>query len=169
MKMLRKDHIEVNDHEPNVICHADFYLALIDVVALIKSASNNGVVRLLISPSNIKPLNKPSSTSKTTVKTKSLPSLNDERMYNDGNNFDQYANSWSPYDGPLVGQYQPPASSMVKYMSTSRLDNTGLAPQPYQERPYSANGFDSYQRQPYRPTFLTSQPYLPTDPWPRKT
>ena len=57
---------------------------------------------------------------------------------------------------------------MVKYLSTSRLDNTGLAAQPYQERPYSANGFDSYQRQPYRPTFLTSQPYLPTDPWPRK-
>ncbi|CAF4852633.1 unnamed protein product, partial [Rotaria sp. Silwood2] len=39
-------------------------------------------------PSNIKPLNKPSS--KTSAKTKSLPSLNDERMYGDGKNFDQY-------------------------------------------------------------------------------
>jgi hypothetical protein len=87
-------------------------------------------------------------------------------MYNDGNNFDQYTNSWSPYDGSFGGQQQPPP--MVKYLSTSRLDHSGLSQQSYQDRPYSANGFDTDQRQPYRPTFLTSQSYLPTDPWPRK-
>jgi hypothetical protein len=138
-------------------------VSFLDVVGLIKNASNNGVVRLLISPSNAKPLNKPAS--RGSVKTKSLPSLNDERMYYDGNNPDQYT-SWSPYDGPSAGLPQP--NAMVKYMSTSRLDNVGYSSSGYPERPYSAHGFDTYQRQQNRSTFLTSQPYLPTDPWPRK-
>ncbi len=87
-------------------------------------------------------------------------------MYNDGTNPDQYT-SWSPYDGSFAGQQQP--SAMVKYLSTSRLDHAGLSPPPfYPERPYSAHGFDTYQRQPYRSQFLTSQPYLPSDPWPSK-
>jgi hypothetical protein len=85
-------------------------------------------------------------------------------MYNDGNNTDPYS-SWSPYDGSFGGQQQPP---MVKYMSTSRLDHAGISPPSFPERPYSAHGFDTYQRQANRSTFLTSQPYLPTDPWPRK-
>ncbi|CAF0822274.1 unnamed protein product [Adineta steineri] len=148
--------IEVNDENITQRPHRD-------VVALIKNASNNGVVRLLISPSNIKPLNKPSS--RNSVKTKSLPSLNDERMYYDGNNLDQYT-TWSPYDGSFGGQQQPPA--MVKYLSTSRLENAGLSSSNYPERPYSAHGFDTYQRQQNRSALLTSQPYLPTDPWPRK-
>ncbi|CAF3566014.1 unnamed protein product [Rotaria sp. Silwood1] len=148
--------IEVNDENVTHKPHRD-------VVALIKNASNNGVARLLISPSNIKPLNKPSS--KPTTKTKSLPSLNDERMYNDGKNFDQYT-SWSPYDGTFGGQQQPP--TMVKYLSTSRIDQSGVSPPMHSDRPYSAHGFDTYQRQPFRSTFLTSQSYLPTDPWPRK-
>ncbi|CAF3177363.1 unnamed protein product [Rotaria sp. Silwood2] len=148
--------IEVNDENVTHKSHRD-------VVALIKNASNNGVARLLISPSNIKPLNKPSS--KTSAKTKSLPSLNDERMYGDGKNFDQYT-TWSPYDGSFGGQQQPP--TMVKYLSTSRLDQSGLSPPLHSERPYSAHGFDTYQRQPFRTTQFTSQSYLPTDPWPRK-
>jgi hypothetical protein len=87
-------------------------------------------------------------------------------MYNDGNNPDQYT-SWSPYDGPFAGQQQPP--TMVKYVSASGLDRAGLSPPPvYPERPYSAHGFDTYQRPAYRSTFLTSQPYLPADPWPSK-
>ncbi|CAF1230905.1 unnamed protein product [Rotaria sordida] len=148
--------IEVNDENVTHKPHRD-------VVALIKNASNNGVARLLISPSNIKPLNKPSS--RTSIKTKSLPSLNDERIYSDGRNFDQYT-SWSPYDGSFGGQQQPP--TMVKYLSTSRLDQTGVAQPFYSDRPYSAHGFDTYQRQPpFRSTF-TSQSYLPTEPWPRK-
>lgn len=137
----------------------------LDVVAMIKNASNAGVLRLTISPSNIKPLSKPNS------KTKSLPSLNDERMYTAGGAYpDGYNNSsWSPYDGSFGGQPQQAApSSIVKYMSTSRLDNAGISPRPYQERPYSAHGFDSYRPQVYRPAPLTSQPYLPSDPWPRK-
>ncbi len=91
-------------------------------------------------------------------------------MYNDGNNPDQYT-SWSPYDGTFAGQQQPPSSAagMTKYLSTSRIDHTGASPPPfYPDRPYSAHGFDTYQRQTYRPPFLTSQPYLPTDPWPSK-
>ena len=137
----------------------------LDVAALVKNASNNGLVRLLISPSNIKPLNKPSS--RASAKTKSLPSLNDERMYYDGNNVDQYTSSWSPYDGSFATQpQQQPA--MVKYMSTPRLDNVGLTSAGYPDRPYSAHGFDTYQRQQNRSALITSQPYLPTDPWPRK-
>ncbi|UJR14959.1 hypothetical protein I4U23_001938 [Adineta vaga] len=149
--------IEVNDENITNRPHRD-------VVALIKNASNNGVVRLLISPSNIKPLNKPSS--RGSAKTKSLPSLNDERMYYDGNNFDQYTSSWSPYDGSFGTQQQP--STIVKYQSTPRLDNVGLTSAGYPDRPYSAHGFDTYQRQQNRSALLTSQPYLPTDPWPRK-
>lgn len=136
---------------------------LIEVVALIKNASNNGVARLLIAPSNIKPLNKPSSKSN---KTKSLPSLNDERHYADGRNPDQYA-VWSPYDGTFNGSQQP--GSMVKYLSTSRLDTAGVSSPMPTDRPYSAHGFDTYQRQqPSRSTLFASQSYLPTDPWPRK-
>lgn len=139
------------------------------MVGLIKNASNNGVVRLLISPNNVKPLTKPSS--KASGKTKSLPSLNDERMYHDGNRGDP-SGSWSPYDGsfPVSPPPPPTSASMVKYLSTSRLDNTGVSsPLPYYpERPYSAHGFDTYQRQTYRSPFLASQPYLPTDPWPSK-
>ena len=100
------------------------------------------------------------------MKTKSLPSLTDERMYHDGNNPD-HLSSWSPYDGSFGGGHQQPPT-MVKYLSTSRLDNAGLSPPLYPERPYSAHGYDTYQRQPYRSTFPTSQPFLPTDPWPRK-
>ncbi|CAF3266956.1 unnamed protein product [Rotaria socialis] len=147
--------IEVNDENVTRKTHRD-------VVALIKTASNNGVARLLISPSNIKPLNKPSSKS---AKTKSLPSLNDERIYNDGRNFDQYG-AWSPYDVSFGGPQQPP--NMVKYLSTSRLDHVGTSPGMHSDRPYSANGFDTYQRQPFRSTFFASQSYLPTEPWPRK-
>jgi hypothetical protein len=91
-------------------------------------------------------------------------------MYNDGNNPEQFT-SWSPYDGSFGGgQQQPtPSSTMVKYLSTSRIDHAGVSPPTsYPERPYSAHGFDTYQRQPSRSTFLTSQPYLPTDPWPSK-
>lgn len=137
-----------------------------------KNAGNSGVVRLLISPNNVKPLTKPSS-SKISGKTKSLPSLNDERMYHDANRGDP-SGSWAPYDGafPAPHQQPPPSSaSMVKYMSTSRLDHTGVSSPPshYPERPYSAHGFDTYQRQTYRSPFLASQPYLPTDPWPSKT
>lgn len=135
-----------------------------------KNAGNSGVVRLLISPYAIKPLSKPSS-SKVSGKTKSLPSLNDERIYHDANRGDQFG-SWSPYDGayPASQQQPQPPSSMVKYLSTSRLDHTGLSAPPsyYPERPYSAHGFDTYQRQQYRSPFLASQPYLPTEPWPSK-
>jgi hypothetical protein len=86
-------------------------------------------------------------------------------MYTDGVNPDQ-STSWSPYDGTFGGGQQQP--TMVKYLSTSRLDHTGVSPASYPDRPYSAHGFDTYQRQPYRSAFLTSQPYVPTDPWPRK-
>ncbi len=86
-------------------------------------------------------------------------------MYYDGNNPDQYT-SWSPYDGSFGAQQQPPG--MVKYLSTSRLDHTGLTSPNYPERPYSAHGSDTYQRQTNRSALLTSQPYLPADPWPRK-
>lgn len=163
--MLLTDHIEVIQQKLQFLFLFFFLLCISDVVALIKNASNNGVVRLLISPSNIKPLNKTST--KQSGKTKSLPSLNDERMYNDGNNPDQYT-SWSPYDASFANQQNP--STIVKYLSTSRLDNTGLSPSSYYpERPYSAHGFDTYQRQPpYRSALLTSQPYVPTDPWPSK-
>jgi hypothetical protein len=137
---------------------------------MIKNASNQGLLRLTISPSNIKPLSK----SSTNSKAKSLPSLNDERIYHDGTTTDGYnTNAWSPYDGSFSGHIQsgaPPASSsMVKYMSTSRIDHAGVSPHTYQDRPYSSQGFDTYKSQALRPSaFLTSQPYLPTDPWPRK-
>ena len=130
-----------------------------DVVNLIKGASNYGHVRLTIAPSNVKPLKvNPSQ------KTKSLPSLNDERMYHDGANPELYNNSWGPYDGSFPGQSQQP--SMVKYMSTSRLDQP--APYPYTVGAQSAHAFVSYRGQTYRPTLTTSQSYVPAEPWPRK-
>ena len=139
-----------NEIEPNVD---------LDVVNMIKGASNSGHVRLTIAPSNVKPMKvNPSQ------KTKSLPSLNDERMYHDGANPELYNNSWAPYDGSFPGQSQAP--SMVKYLSTSRLDQP--TNYPYTDRPQSAHAFDSYRGQTYRPTLTTSQSYLPTEPWPRK-
>ncbi|CAF1349105.1 unnamed protein product [Rotaria sp. Silwood1] len=129
-----------------------------DVVALIKNAGNNGVACLPISPSNIKP------SSRTSAKKVSLPSLNDERMYSDDKNFDRPASS-SPYDGSFDDSQQ---TSMIKYLSTSRIDQPGLSSPLHSERPYNAHGFDTYKKQSFRSTFLTSQSYLPTDPWPRK-
>lgn len=127
---------------------------------MIKNASNYGHVRLTISPSNVKPLTKMNASNKT----KSLPSLNDERMYQEGANRDPYGSSWTPYDGSFPGQSQTP--SMVKYLSTSRLDQP--SGYPYGDRPQSAHAFDTYRSQTYRPALITSQSYLPTDPWPRK-
>ena len=87
-------------------------------------------------------------------------------MYNDERNFDQYP-PWSPYGASFGSQQQPPP--LVKYMSTSRLDHIGSS-QPYPpERPYSAHAFDTYQRQMHQSSFLASQSYLPTDPWPSKS
>ena len=127
---------------------------------MIKNASNHGHVRLTISPSNVKPLIKPTANNKT----KSLPSLNDERMYHEGGNGEFSNNSWAPYDGSFPGQN--PSNSMVKYLSTPRLDQPGHS-SVYTDRPQSAHAFDTYRSQTHRPALITSQPYLPTDPWPR--
>jgi len=130
-----------------------------EVVNMIKSASGYGHVRLTIAPNNIKPLKVNQS-----QKTKSLPSLNDERMYQGSVNPELQNNSWGPYDATFSGQGQQP--SMVKYLSTSRLDQPTIYP--YTDRPQSAHAFDSYRPQTYRSTVTANTAYAPTDPWPRK-
>lgn len=122
---------------------------------------SGGILRLTVAPSTARPANKPIKSSHT----KSLPSLNDDRIYQGETNPEFTSNGWSPYEAPVpIGRT---ASPMIKYMSTSRIDNTGISNSPYTDRPYSALGYETYRQQAQRPTFLTTQPYLPTDPWPR--
>lgn len=131
---------------------------------MIENATNNDVTCLVILPSNPNQLNKPSS--RASVITKSLTPVNDKRMYYDRSKPDPYTSS-SPYDGSFGNQQQQP-SAMAKYVSRSHVDPTDLSSPNYPKRPYSPYSFHAYQEQPYRSSSVTSQSYLPTDPWPRK-
>ncbi|CAF1169404.1 unnamed protein product, partial [Didymodactylos carnosus] len=162
--------IEVNDESVVNKSHKD-------VSSMIKTSSINGLLRLLIQPSNIKPL----SVKTVKSKTKSLPSLTDQTIYNSYDSeygvgqHTPYANSsYATHYDPTMshnqyGRTQVP--TMVKYLSTSRVDNLGLTDPTQNYRPYSANDFLPTSVYTHPPSVINpyvSQQYAPSNPLPRK-
>ncbi|CAF0868518.1 unnamed protein product [Didymodactylos carnosus] len=141
-----------------------------DVETLIKNASNDGLLRLLIEPSNVKAV------SGTKAKTKSLTSLIDPAIYHNkgselfvGQNTPYTNNSSRPHYNPYISQKNQ-ESTMVRHMSTSGIDNVGSFDQDY--FPYNVNDFN---QPPHYSTGSTSaiNPYIsqqniPLDPLPRQ-